>query len=112
GDNYDQSATMLQPVGGMDRIAAAFAERVAPMIKYEAVVAEIRRAGEKDARVTYRQGGSEFSIEAPFVLVTIPLTVLKGIESDFSSAHKSAIAVGAGEYMPAAKLAFFAGRRF
>src|SRR5258708_4455728 len=96
----------------MDRIAAAFAERVAPMIKYEAVVTQIRRAGEKDARVAYRQGGSGFSIEAPFGLGAIPLTGLTGIDSDFSSAHKSAIAGGAGEYMPAAKLAFFAGRRF
>jgi monoamine oxidase len=114
GDGYDQSATMLQPVGGMDRIAAAFAARVKPMLRFNVEVKQIRRAGEHSARVVYRDraSGRETALEAPFVLVTIPLSVLKDIPADFSSRHKAAIAAGAGDYIPAAKIAFEAKRRF
>ena len=114
GDEYDQSATMLQPVGGMDRIAAAFAARVKPMLRFNAEVKQIRRSGERSARVVYRDrsSGRETALESPFVLVTIPLTVLKDIPADFSSRHKAAIAAGAGDYAPAAKIAFEAKRRF
>ena len=108
---YEQGATMLQPVGGMDRIAVAFARRVARMIRTNAVVTQIRRVGEA-ARVIYKDSrtGAETALDAPFVLVTLPLSVLKGIDTDFSPAHKTAIA--AGEYVPAAKIAFEARRRF
>src|SRR5712692_2234924 len=114
GDEYEQSATMLQPVGGMDRIAAAFASRLRPMIRLNVEVKQIRRTGERGARVVYRdrQTGAETAIEAPFVLTTIPLSVLKPIDNDFSSRHKTAIAAGATRYLPAAKIAFEAKRRF
>lgn len=113
GEGYEQSATMMQPVGGMDRIAAAFAERTRRMIRFNAVVKSIRRHGD-GARVVYRDGrtGAETAIEAPFVLVTIPLSVLNDIDADFSPAHKGAIATGAASYVPAAKVAFQARRRF
>jgi monoamine oxidase len=114
GDLYEQSATMLQPVGGMDRIAAAFAARVKPMLRFNAEVKQIRRAGERSTRVVYRNraSGRETALEAPFVLVTIPLTVLERIPADFSARHKAAIVAGAGDYVPAAKIAFEAKRRF
>ena len=105
---------MLQPVGGMDRIAAAFASRLRPMIRLNAEVKQIRRTGEHGARVVYRdrRTGAETAIEAPFVLITVPLSVLAPIDNDFSSRHKAAIAAGAGDYVPAAKVAFEAKRRF
>ena len=110
-DGHEQTATMLQPVGGMDRIAAAFARRVARVIRTNAAVTQIRRVGD-GARVIYKDGrtGAETALDATFVLVTLPLSVLKGIDTDFSPAHKAAIA--AGEYIPAAKIAFEARRRF
>ena len=113
-DDYDQAATMLQPVGGMDRIAAAFKKRVGSMIRYGAVVTQIRRTGERDARIIYKdQGkGQEKAIEASFVIVAIPPTVTKDIDSDFSLRHKTAIAGTATQYIPAAKAAFQARRRF
>jgi len=75
-------------------------------------VTQIRRAGERGARVVYRngRGGAETAIEAPFVLVTVPLSVLKDVPADFSPRYRTAIA--AGDYIPAAKVAFFARRRF
>ena len=45
-EGFDQAATMLQPVGGMDRIAWAFARRLGQRIRYDKVVTQIRRAGE------------------------------------------------------------------
>jgi monoamine oxidase len=112
-EGYEQSACMLQPVGGMDRIAAAFAVRLKPSIRLNAEVKQIRRRGETGARIVYRdrRTGSETALEAPFVLVTIPMSVLKGIDSDFSARHKAAIAAGA-DYLPFAKVAFEAKRRF
>ena len=114
GDDYEQSATMLQPVGGMDRIAAAFAARVRKSIRLNAEVKQIRRSGERGARVVYRDRatGTETALDAPFVLVTIPLTLLKDIDADFSPPHKAAIAAGADGYTVAAKVAFESKRRF
>jgi monoamine oxidase len=113
-DDYAQSATMLQPVGGMDRIVAAFASRLRPAIRLNAEVRQIRRTGERSARVVYRNrvNGTETALDAPFVLVTVPLSVLKDIDADFSPTHKAAIAAGGASYVPAAKIAFEARRRF
>jgi len=110
-DGYEQAATMLQPVGGMDRIAAAFAQRLDKVITYQAEVTGIARAGESGARVVYRdRAGTEKAIEAPFVLITLPLSVLRWLKADFSPLYQMAIA--AGDYMPAGKVAFYAARRF
>ena len=110
GEGFTQAATMMQPVGGMDRIAAAFAERVGPMIEHGAEVTQIRRAGE-GARVVWRDKmGAERSLEVHQVVVTIPFSVLAGLETDFSAQVKEAVA--ACHYVPAAKAAFQAERRF
>jgi len=112
-DGFEQAATMLQPVGGMDRIAAAFAQRLANVIAYDAVVTRVARAGESGARVVYKDGsGAERSVEAPFVLITLPLPALRRLDADFAPPHRAAIAAGASDYMPSGKIAFYAGRRF
>src|SRR5262249_4670520 len=112
-DGFHQAATMLQPVGGMDRIAAAFAQRLDKVISYNAEVTRVARAGESGARVVYKdRGGAETSIEAPFVLITLPLPALRRLEVDFSPTYRTAVAAGASDYMPSGKVAFHAGRRF
>ena len=108
-EQLEQQATMLQPVGGMDRIAAAFETAVQAHIIYEAAVSEIRKTA-GGARVVYRDAaGSEQSIAADWCLCTIPATVLRDIPSDFAAGHAQAIADFA--YAPAVKVAFQA-RRF
>ena len=110
GEGFTQAATMMQPVGGMDRIAAAFAERVGPMIEHGAEVTQIRREGE-GARVVWRDHlGAERALEVDQVVCTIPFSVLSGVASDFSAPVKEAVA--ACHYVPAAKAAFQAERRF
>jgi monoamine oxidase len=112
-DGFTQAATMLQPVGGMDRIAAAIAQRLGKVVTYKAEVTRVMRSGERGAVVVYKDAtGAEASIEAAFVLITLPLSVLGRIDVDFSPAHRTAVAAGAADYMPAAKAAFYCGRRF
>ncbi len=87
----EMQATMLQPVGGMDRIAYALWEQVKPAVRFDAVVKEIRRSG-KGARIAYTEGGTARTLDADHVIVTIPLPVLAKIPSDFSPRVKQAIA--------------------
>ncbi|MBV8753207.1 MAG: flavin monoamine oxidase family protein [Hyphomicrobiales bacterium] len=112
-DGFTQAATMLQPVGGMDRIAAAFAQRVESVIKYNAVVTRVARAGESGARVVYRdRNATETAVEAPFVLITLPLSALRRVQVDFSPPYQAAAAAGANDYMSSGKVGFYAARRF
>ena len=70
-----QQATMLQPVGGMDRIAIAFEAEVLQSIVYEARVTEIRKQVD-GARVVYvDRFGATQTLDADFCLCTIPATV-------------------------------------
>ena len=110
GESFNQAATMLQPRGGMDRIADAFAERVGPMIRYGATVTRIHRSGD-GARIVYAdERGNEQALEADFVVCTIPFSVLVGIETDFSPEVRQA--VHACGYAKAAKAGLQARRRF
>ena len=56
-------ATMFQPVGGMDRIAYAFAKSLGSIARFNAPVTEIRKTG-SGVRVGYMQNGSPRVIEA------------------------------------------------
>jgi monoamine oxidase len=107
----DFAPTMLQPVGGMDRIAAAFERRLHSAIRYGAEVREIRREGD-GVRIVYRErrSGAVRSITADTCVCTIPLPVLAGIPADFSPEVRAAIAVPG--YAKVVKIAFQANRRF
>ena len=107
----EQQATMLQPVGGMDRIADAFANQpeVAPALTLEAQVTEIRKTA-GGARVVYNDRmGAQQTIDADFCICTIPATVLRSIPNDFSVNH--AAEIQNFNYTPATKIAF-QSRRF
>ncbi len=105
----DQQPTMLQPIGGMDRIARAFESEVAADIVYEAVVSEIRKIT-NGVRIVYRDRfGTAISLDADYCLCTIPATVLRSIANDFSSTHQAAIA--GFNYTSAGKIGF-QSRRF
>jgi monoamine oxidase len=112
-EGWDQAAPMLQPVGGMDAIARAFARAVGPMVTHGAEVTQIRRVGER-ARIVWRdrKSGRDAAIEADFVICTIPLPVLRQIDADFAAPVKRAVAAGAAGYVPAVKIAFQSARRW
>jgi monoamine oxidase len=94
----------------MGRIGQAFGRKLTGCITYGAVVTQLRRTPD-GARVVWRDaGGAEQATEAPFVVVTIPFPVLRGIDADFAPATQAGIA--AVDYVPACKIAFQAERRF
>jgi monoamine oxidase len=92
-ENFTQQATMFQPVGGMDRIAMAFADKLGPAVRLGSEVTAIRRTG-NGASIAFvdKKTGSRQSIEAAYCIVTIPLKVLRDIDCDVSSAHRAAMA--------------------
>jgi monoamine oxidase len=88
---FVMQATMLQPVGGMDRIPAAFEKRLHSQIRLGTQVREIRKLPD-GVRIVYNGAGGATSITAAFAIVTIPLPVLAGIANDFSPPFRQAIA--------------------
>jgi len=107
----DFAPTMMQPKGGMDQIARAFEARVRSMIRYGSSVQAIKREGE-GVRVLYRPdaGKTVRSLAADYCLCTIPLSVLRDVETDLSADMKRAVA--APRYGNAVKIGFEARRRF
>jgi monoamine oxidase len=72
---------MFQPVGGMDRIAMALYNDVAPLVKLDAKVTAIDQ-DERGVSVTYvdaRRGGEPKHARADWCLCTIPLSILSEI---------------------------------
>jgi monoamine oxidase len=104
---WQQSPTMLQPVGGMDTIVRAFVRALGGMIQHNEEVVQIVRVGERARIISLNRGsGKRSTIDADFVICTIPLSVLEHIPADFEPAVKYAISVGAKLYFPAVKVAF------
>ena len=102
---YDMQATMLQPVGGMDRIPLAFYEQVKPLVRLKSPVTAIRRTG-RGVRVEHGPGGQV--TEADFAVVTLPAHLLERIPNDFSPAKKAALK--GHFYLPSVKVGFEAPR--
>jgi monoamine oxidase len=102
---WDMQATMLQPVGGMDRIAHAIYQRVKPAVRLRAPVTAIRRSGD---RVRIEHGPGKQMTDADYCICTLPVPILERISSDFSPAKKAALK--GVYYLPNVKLAFEAPR--
>ena len=83
-ENFTQQATMFQPVGGMDRIAAAFAEKLGGAVRLGSEVTAIRRT-DSGASISFvdKGTGRRDAIAAAYCIVTIPLKVLQAIDCDF-----------------------------
>lgn len=101
----EMQATMLQPVGGMDRIAYALYEQVKPAVTFGCVVKALKRAG-KGATIAYTQDGVAKTLAADHVIVTIPLPVLAKIPADFSPVVKDAVVSGGRTYGDGTKVAW------
>ncbi len=86
---YEQQTTLLQPVGGMDAIPTALAKKLGGKIIFNAPVSELRKT-ENGVRVVYGQAGKTTELTAEFCVCTLPLPMLKNLESDLSGAVKRA----------------------
>jgi monoamine oxidase len=99
----DMQATMLQPVGGMDRISDALYREVAPSVVLNSPITAIRRAG-AGVRIEHKGG----ALRADYCVCTLPAPILARIPSDFSAAKMAALR--GVEYLKSAKVAFEAPR--
>ncbi|MEJ7776737.1 MAG: FAD-dependent oxidoreductase [Sphingomicrobium sp.] len=98
---WDMQSTMLQPIGGMDRIPNAIYDQVRPLVRLRTAVTAIRRAGER-VRIEHGPGGQV--TEADYCICTLPMPILARIPSDFSPAKQKALA--SLQYLPSVKVAF------
>jgi monoamine oxidase len=75
-DQIVWQATMFQPVGGMDRIAYAFAKSLGGMVRYRCPVKRVAKTA-AGVRVEYTEAGSSArqTIEADYCICTLPLSI-------------------------------------
>jgi monoamine oxidase len=108
--DWSSQPTMMQVVGGMDRLPAALAARLGNRIAYRAAVREIRQS-ERGAWVIYADAdGRPQRVDADYCVCTIPLPVLSGLQKDLSQPVQSAIS--AASYDGAGKIGLQFKRRF
>lgn len=101
--------TMLQPVGGMDRIPAAFSQRLQKELRLHTEVTRIHNhADGVEVTVRHRASGKVETLRADYAITTFPLPVLAKVPSNFSPAVQQAIA--SVEYDTASKIAWQAPR--
>ncbi len=106
---YELQGTLFQAVGGMDRIAAAFEQRVGGQIRRGAEVSAIHNV-EKGVKVVYKDAEGEKSMAADLCICTIPLPVLSNIDHNFSS--DASRAIDSIVYMSTGKIGLQFKRRF
>ncbi|WP_181438756.1 flavin monoamine oxidase family protein [Paenibacillus sambharensis] len=108
--SLDQQMMMFQPVGGMDQIGRALAKKVGSVIRYQAVVQQIKQNG-SGVTVSYKDAaGAVQEVEGEYCICTIPLSVLKDIPADFSK--EMAAAIAKVHYAETGKIGFQFRRRF
>ena len=87
---WDWQATMMQPVGGMDRIPYAFAKALGPVVQYSSPVTEIRKTA-SGVRVSYTQNGAKKQAEAAYCIIAMPFSILKKTPNDLSAPFKKVV---------------------
>ena len=87
---YELQMTMFQAVGGMDRIAAAFEKKIAPMLKLNAEVMAINNLTD-GVKITYKDKTGTHELNADLCICTLPLPVLSNVNNNFSSEVSRAI---------------------
>jgi monoamine oxidase len=106
---YELQGTLFQAVGGMDKIATAFQQRLGSLIHLNAEVSSIRNSDD-GVRVVYKDKTGEKSLQADLCICTIPLPVLSNIDHNFSSDVSRAI--DSVVYMNTGKIGLQFKRRF
>jgi len=86
GELDDQSAMMMEPVGGMDRIVAGFMAKVGDCVRTHAQVETVRLTG-NGVEVVFRHKGERTLLTADYCLNSIPLQLLAGIEHNFPAEY-------------------------
>ena len=110
GDMYDMQTTMFQPVGGMGRVGQAFGRELAPLIRYNAKVVEIRQDDRGVAPTKMCAGSGRHTARADGCVCTLPLSILGQIPMNVGGPMAQAIA--AVPYCTGLKVGLQFKRRF
>lgn len=86
GEMDDQSAMMMEPVGGMDRIVTGFMSKVGDCVRTHSQVESVRLT-DTGVDVVYRNKGKRTRVQADFCLNCIPMQLLAGIDNNFPSEY-------------------------
>lgn len=109
GESEDQSAVMLAPTGGMDRIPEAFRKRIGSALRLNTRVDAIRLTNTGVEVDCVGKRGNE-RLTADFCVNSIPMHLLSGIKNNFPAEYARGMgSVPRGKYF---KLAFQAKERF
>lgn len=107
---FEYQPTMLQVVGGTDRLPQALAARVKDKITYQAVVKQIRQSANGVSVVYTDAAGREHKAEADYCICALPLNLLGDVDTDFPDEVKQAAA--SVPYAAAGKMGLQFKRRF
>ena len=91
GMNFAEASaqsSVLQPVGGMDKILDAFTSRLKNQPRLHSVVHSIV-VEEDGVKVSYREQGKARETSADYCLNSIPSQLLVGVENNFSSDYRA-----------------------
>jgi monoamine oxidase len=88
GEMDDQSAMMMEPVGGMDRVVQGFMNKVKDCVRLHCLVESIALR-ERGVDVVYSQQGRQHKIAAAYCLNSIPMQLVAGIEHNFPREYSS-----------------------
>jgi monoamine oxidase len=86
GEMDDQSAMMMEPVGGMDRVVHGFMRKVKDQVRLQCRVESIQLR-ERGVDVVYSQQGRRQKVAATYCLNSIPLHLVAGIENNFPAEY-------------------------
>ena len=111
GQDHEYQSTLMQPVGGMDRIAVALHAQVADAVQFGARVTAIAQDA-RGVNVTYNDmaSGAVRQARADACVCTIPLSILSQIDMQVSAPVQEAIA--AVPYESSVKVGLQFKRRF
>ena len=101
----------MEPVGGMDQIAAAFADKLRRKVHYRATVEQIE-IGPDEVVVHYRNARTRRhqTLVADYCVSNLPLPILSRVPANLSPSFRDA--VEALEFTPACKVVWQANERF
>lgn len=108
GESEAQSS-VLQPVGGMDRIITAFADQLPGRIEFDTQAIAIRTS-DRGVEVTCRNGSDTRIVRGDYCLNSVPGQLLAGIDNNFSIEFQRQLAARPRGNL--AKIAFQMRERF
>jgi monoamine oxidase len=106
------AAPMFHPIGGMDQFPKAFARALGPdRISFNAEVHSVRQ-DDRAATVTYRdtKTGQMRTLTADYVVLSLPLSIIAGLDCQFSPEMMAAVRETA--HSNSAKMGLATKRRF